>query len=229
MIKKTHMLTLAAGLAALTLTACSDDDDNNPVSSTPNSSVMVVHASPNAPAVDLLVDNSPALSGLAFPNNTGYVPLPSGQRNVKVNAANSTTTVINENLNLDPNKNYTVFAVDSLSKIDVVVLEDNLAAPAAGKAHVRFVHLSPNAPAVDVAVTGGPVLFPNVSFKGSIDFTPVDAGTYNLEVRLYNSSTVVLPLPNITLQDGKIYTVFAKGFAGATGATALGAEIILNN
>jgi len=226
MIKKTHFLTLLAGLAALTLTACSDDEEN-PIGSNPTSSVMIVHASPDAPAVDVLVDNSPALSGLSFPTNTGYVNLPSGQRNVKVNATNTTTTVINENLVLDANKTYTVFAVDSVNKIDVVVLEDNLAAPASGKAHVRFVHLSPNAPAVDVAVTGGPVLFPNVSFKGSIDFTPVDAGSYNLEVRVANTGTVVLPLPNITLQNGKIYTVFAKGFVN--GAPALGAEIIANN
>jgi hypothetical protein len=31
------------------------------------------------------------------------------------------------------------------------------------------------------------------------------------------------------LADGKIYTVFAKGFLGGTGAQALGAEIIVNN
>ncbi len=136
MIKKTHILTLVAGLAALMLTACSDDEEN-PMASNPTSSVMIVHASPNAPAVDILVDNSPALSGLTFPANTGYVNLPSGQRNVKVNAANSTTTVINENLTLDANKHYTVFAVDSVSKIDVVVLEDNLAVPAAAWALYR--------------------------------------------------------------------------------------------
>jgi hypothetical protein len=29
--------------------------------------------------------------------------------------------------------------------------------------------------------------------------------------------------------DGNIYTVFAKGFVGGTGAQALGAEIIVNN
>jgi hypothetical protein len=42
---------------------------------------------------------------------------------------------------------------------------------------------------------------------------------------------VALPLPGITLQAGKIYTVFAKGFAAGSGASAypLGAEIIVNN
>ncbi|HAD33406.1 MAG TPA: cell wall anchor protein, partial [Chitinophagaceae bacterium] len=98
-----------------------------------------------------------------------------------------------------------------------------------GKAHVRFVHLSPDAPAVDVAVTGGSVVFANKAFKTYTAFTPLDAGTYNLEVRVAGTSTVALPLPGIALTAGKIYTVFAKGFLGGTGAQALGAQIIVNN
>ena len=66
------------------------------------------------------------------------------------------------------------------------------------------------------------------SFKEYTAFTPLDAGTYNLEVRLAGTSTVALPLPGIVLTAGKIYTVYAKGFAGGMGAQALGAEIIVN-
>ena len=102
-------------------------------------------------------------------------------------------------------------------------------APAAGKAHVRFVHLSPNAPAVDVAVaSSGAVVFSNKSFKDATAFTPLDAGDYNLDVRVAGTSTVALVLPTITLEAGKIYTVFAKGFLGGAGAQALGAQIIVN-
>ena len=119
--------------------------------------------------------------------------------------------------------------MDSVSKISALVLTDDLTAPASGKAHVRFVHLSPNAPAVDIAVTGGAVVFPNNSFKGSTAFAPLDAGTYDLEVRVAGTNTVALPLPGIVLEAGKIYTVFAKGFLGGTGAEALGAQIIVNN
>ncbi len=139
------------------------------------------------------------------------------------------TTVINANLDLTANTFYTVFAVDSVSKISTVVLTDNLASPAAGKAHVRFVHLSPNAPAVNITLTDGTIVFGNKAFKQATDFTPLDAGTYNLQVRdAATNSAVVLNLNGIVLQAGKIYTVFAKGFFGGTGAQALGAEIIVN-
>ena len=191
---------------------------------------MVAHASPNAPGVDLLVDDEKQNSAaLTFPNNTGYLEVESGSRNIKVNVSGTETTVIEADLDLEADKNYTVFAVDSVSKISALVLTDDLTAPASGKAHVRFVHLSPNAPAVDIAVTGGAVVFPNNSFKGSTAFAPLDAGTYDLEVRVAGTNTVALPLPGIVLEAGKIYTVFAKGFLGGTGAEALGAQIIVNN
>lgn len=220
------LAVVALFVGALATTGCSDD---NPAAPTPAARVLVVHASPDAPNVDLLVDNALKGSGLAYPNNTGYLSVTPGTRNVKVNVAGTSTTVINANLDLVNGANYTVFAADSVSKIGPVVLTDNLATPASGKAHVRFVHLSPNAPAVDVGVTGGGVVFGNKTFKQFTDFTPLDAGTYNLEVRLAGTSTVVLPLPGITLTAGKIYTVFAKGFVSGTGAQALGAQIIVNN
>ncbi len=191
---------------------------------------MVVHASPDAPGVDLLVDdmkqNSAALN---FPGNTGYLELEAGTRNVKVNVTGTSTTVINADLDLTKDMNYSVFAIDSVSKISALVLTDDLTAPAAGKAHVRFVHLSPDAPAVDVAVaSSGDVVFGNKAFKEFTAFTPLDAGSYDLDVRVAGTSTVALVLPTITLEAGKIYTVFAKGFLGGTGAQALGAEIIVN-
>lgn len=220
------LLTMVLGLLA---TGCSDDDDNNPVAPAATSRVMTVHASPNAPAVDLLVDGAVAGAGLAYPNNTGYLTVNAGTRNVKVNVAGTTTTVIEANLPVAANLVYSVFAIDSVASIDALVLADDLTTPAAGKAHVRFIHLSPDAPAVDVAVTGGGVVFGDQTYEEYTAFTPLDAGTYNLEVRLAGTSTVVLPLPNVTLAAGKIYTVFARGFVGGAGAQALGAQIIPNN
>jgi hypothetical protein len=225
-----RFVSIAMGLlAALALTSCTKDSKTNPVAPTPQAQVMAVHASPNAPGVDLLVDGAIAKSNLMFPSSTPYLSVASGTRNVKVNVTGTSTTVINANLTLTVGTKYSVFACDSVSKIGALVLTDDLTTPAAGKAHVRFVHLSPNAPAVDVAVTSGPVLFANESFKGYSAFTPVTAGTYNLEVRLAGTNTVVLPLPGITLTAGRIYTVFAKGFVGGTGAQALNAQIIANN
>ena len=213
----------------LLLSGCKKDEDSTTGPSTPASSqVLVAHASPDAPAVDLLLDNTVVGTNLSYPNNTGYLNATAGMHNIKVRVSGTTATVIDANVALGANTTYSVFAADSVSRLTPVVLTDNLSPPASGKAQVRFAHLSPNAPAVDVALQGGAVLFGNKTFKEYTDFTPLDAGTYNLEVRVAGTNAVVLPLPNITLQAGKIYTVFAKGFVGGTAAQALGAQIITN-
>lgn len=226
MFKKLFLVAVAAVLP-LALTSCSDDD--NPVASPTVSKVMVVHASPDAPVVDLYVDDNLAGSDLAFPDNTGYLAVNAGNRNVKVKAAGSSTTVIDADVTLASGLFYSVFAVDSLSKIMPVVTVDTLSSPAAGKAHIRFMHLSPNAPAVNITLTDGTIVFGNKAFKGRTSFTPLDAGTYNLQVRdAATNDTVVLSLNGVTLEVGKIYTVFAKGFLGGAGSQALGAQIIVN-
>ncbi|MFD2246232.1 DUF4397 domain-containing protein [Pontibacter ruber] len=229
-MKKWMKLLLLAVLPALAFTSCDDDDDDDD-SLMNNAMVMVVHASPDAPGVDLLIDDAKVNSAaLTFPNNTGYLPVRAGNRNIKVNAAGTSTTVINADANLAANQSYTIFAANTLTNIEPVVLMDNLASPASGKAHVRFVHLSPDAPAVDIAVVGGPVIFSNQSFKSATAFTPVDAATYDLEVRLAGTETVVLTVPDVQLANGKIYTVFARGFVSppAGNNNSLGAQIIVN-
>lgn len=222
-----------ASMIALTVfaTGCKKDEDDDEPAPTPTyGKLMAVHASPDAPGVDLLIDNTVQNSAaLTFPNNTAYLQAQTGSRNVKINVNGTSTSVINANLTIEQNKNYSVFAIDSVSSIEPLVLTDDLTAPASGKAHVRFVHLSPNAPAVDVALQGGAVLFGDYTFKEASAFTPLAANTYNLEVRAAGTTNVVLSLPGIPLTAGKIYTVFAKGFNGGTGSQALGAQIIVNN
>ena len=224
LVKKVLGTTAALAL----LVGCKSDDNGVTPAPTGSAKVMVVHASPDAPAVDLLVNNTVVASGLAFPNSTDYLTVSAGTQNVKVRVAGTTTTVIDANLPISANTNYSVFAADSVSRLAPVVLTDDLSSPAAGKAHVRFVHLSPNAPAVDIALRGGAVVFSNIAFKGNTSFTPLNAGTYNLEVRLAGTTTVVLSLPNVTFADGGIYTVFAKGFVNGTGGQALGAQTLVN-
>jgi len=178
--------------------------------------VRVVHASPDAPAVDVWVNGSVAFSNAPFKGITDYAALAPATYNVQVTPTGATEPVVIEaDLALDANTDYTVVAVGLLANIEPLVLVDNNSAPAAGKAHVRFVHASPDAPAVDIAVAGGgPVLFSNVAFKGVGDYLPVDAGTYDLEVRVAGTETVALSVPGVALADGTVYTIFAMGLAG---------------
>ncbi len=228
---KTRTLFSAAAIALLPTLAfvgCDDDDDNPTGPSTSNATVLVVHASPDAPPVDVLVNGAEVDSNLTFPGNTGYLTLPAGTYNVDVNVANTTTTAIDTSVTVSGNTHYSVFAVDSVSRIEALVLVDDLSAPAAGNAKVRFVHLSPNAPGVDVNAVGVGTLFNNQFFRDATTFSEVPGGTYNINVTDTSGTTTFLPVGNVTFNAGQIYTVFARGFVGGAGNQALNAEVIVN-
>jgi LPXTG-motif cell wall-anchored protein len=178
--------------------------------------VRVVHASPDAPAVDVLVNDSiKAFSNAPFKGITSYAELDPGTYNVKVVPAGATEPVVIEaDLALETETDYTVVAVGKLADIEPLVLVDDNTLPAAGMAHVRFVHASPDAPNVDIYVKDGPALFINVPFKQAFPYVPVAAGTYDLEVRIHDSGAVVLEVPGLALADQTVYTVFAMGLAG---------------
>ena len=177
--------------------------------------VRVIHASPDAPAVDVWVNGAPAFKNAPFKGITPYAELAGGNYDVQVVPAGATTpVVIKGTLGFGAGKDYSVIAVGKLANIAPLVLEDNNAIPENGKAHVRFIHASPDAPAVDIAVKNGPVLFKNVAFKGVGEYLPVAAGTYDLEVRLAGTSTVALSVPGVKLDNQTVYTVFAMGLAG---------------
>jgi hypothetical protein len=178
------------------------------------SRVRAVHASPDAPAVDILVNDGVAFANAPFKGITDYATLDSATYSIKVVPTGAKEPVVIEaNLALE-GKDYTVVALGKLENIEPLVLVDNNSAPEAGKAHVRFVHASPDAPAVDIAVKDGPTLFSNIAFKGVGDYLPVDAGTYDLQVKLAGTETVALDVSGLALADGTVYTVFAMGLAG---------------
>ena len=95
---------------------------------------------------------------------------------------------------------------------------------------MRFVHASPDAPNVDIAVQdGGPVLFSNVAFQDVEDYIRVMPGSYDLEVRVAGTDIVALSLDDIPLMRGKSYTVFATGLLSpGEGEPGLGALLVMD-
>lgn len=187
-----------------------------------NAKVRVVHASPDAPAVDVLVNGQKvqALTNVPFFTASSYLDLPAGTYDIQVVPTGATTPVVIDakGVKIDAGKAYTIAASGKLADIKPAVFVDDLTAPAAGKAHVRVYHLSPDAPAVDIAVKGGPVLIPNLAFPNASNYLPVDAGTYDLEVRPTGTTTAALSLAGTKLDAGKIYDVFANGLLSGTPA-----------
>jgi hypothetical protein len=122
-----------------------------------------------------------------------------------------------------------IVASGRLASLRPLVVDDMTAPPASGRAKVRFVHNSPDAPAVDIAVTGGPVLFANTSYGNAYPYQEVEARAYDLEVRAAGTMNVVLRVPNVVLQAGQVVSIYAQGLAMGSGAQALRAVLYVDN
>jgi hypothetical protein len=219
-MKKTIALTAVLGLTTLGCGTNNDAPDLAGSGPAP-AELRVAHLSPDAPPVDVWLDGAVVLSGVPFQAVSGHLPVGAGEHRVQVTPAGATEpVVIDATVDLASGVSYTVAATGLLGSGDLqplVLVDERSSGPGS---RVRFVHASPDAPGVDVALTGGAVLFPNVSFRESDGYLSVDPGVYDLEVRLAGTSTVALPLPGTTLPAGSV-TVFAIGLVGDGSLAAL--------
>lgn len=188
--------------------------------------VNVIHASPDAPAVDVYVDGAEALSDLEFGATSGWVALPAGEHQIQVTAADAApdTAVIDAEVTLEEGAAYELAATGLLAEIEPRVNQVDLSMLGTDDepmARVRVVHASPDAPAVDVAATGGDVLIENLAFPDASDYLSVPAGTYDLEVRPTGTTDVALDLPGVALEAGTVYSIYAIGHVADGSLTVL--------
>ena len=176
--------------------------------------VNIVHASPDAPAVDIYVDGAAAVENLAFGTATGWVALPAGEHQVQVTPTGEAAdaAVIDATVDLMADMAYEVAAIGTVAEITAAIFPVDLAVSEdMANAAVRVIHASPDAPAVDVAVAGGDVLVENLAFPDATEYLMVPAGTYDLEVRPTGTTDVALDLPGVELAGGNAYSVYAIG------------------
>jgi len=180
-----------------------------------NPRLRALHASPNAPAVDIYIDGTLTIPNLAFGQVSDYLAVPAGNHSVRIFPAGTSgqgQEVLNAELEgLKVGEDYTAVALDMAEHLHATLLHDTTSIPSAGHAKVRALHASPDAPAVDIATGDGTVIFRNVSFKQATDYIEVPAGMVDLEIRPAGKSETVMVVPDYTISEGSIHTFVALG------------------
>ncbi|RZQ56005.1 hypothetical protein CWI82_01445 [Pseudidiomarina tainanensis] len=190
--------------------------------------LRIVHASADAPAVDITVNNAatPAVADLAFLEFTDFINLPADTYLVDVAAAGGTPVVIDDaELALAASQRVSVYAVGALgdSSLTLAVVEDN-ARRIATAAQVQLVHASPSAGNVDIYVTGTADLtdatpvFTDVPFNAaslvSTGYVSLTPGTYFVTVTATGTQTAAIGPVELTLDGNGVYTAVAVDATG---------------
>jgi hypothetical protein len=184
--------------------------------------LRALHASPDAPTVNIWVDGAPALTDVDYNQGSGQLPVGQGDNvtengvdvNVQIEAIlpGATAVVFDETLELPFGTETTVIASGTIEGGDFgpIAISNPIGEEiAAGSFRAQVVHASPSAPGVDVYVTapGGALENPvngaaPLEFGQFTDRLQVPEGTYQIRVAVpdvagpivvYDSGSVDLP------------------------------------
>ena len=213
------------GLIGLTLlSSCKKDDPYN-FEDTIGAEVNLINASPDAGSSRLYVDNilrTP--TGVNYGDASGYFKTFLGDQDVDVRSTSGETVLSSSHTQFDANERYTFMLVGQNCSLGLISFADDVVAPAAGKAKIRFVNAAPNAAGASLTSAVATITGPQ-NFRGVAPSTEVTAGAYALSVVSGNSRSNTT---NVTLESGKIYTIYAKGLVGGSSTSAFGVGIYTN-
>jgi hypothetical protein len=209
---------LGLALATIAVAAVGCGDDESPTAPVSQTSLRVIHLSPDAPLVDVYLNRqaTPAVSALGFGSGTAYLATAPGTYDVDVAPAGTSIaqSVLSVNgLGLEAGAYYTAVAFDRVASIDPLALADDFSNLASGNIRVRAIHTAAAVGQVDIwniPATGAPApLYENVDFGVAGGYLDLPAGAYTLGFDVDDDANpdVVFRLP--ALPAGTVANVFA--------------------
>ncbi|MBW3634655.1 MAG: DUF4397 domain-containing protein, partial [Chloroflexi bacterium] len=182
------------------------------VTGVPDPTVRVVHASPDAPAINVLVDGQPLAEGIAFGSASEYAALSPGDHQVQVVPTDGGAPVIDQTVTLDGWTSNILAIVGQLANIQLQTNAVDVTETEPGQARLRVINAVPDAPAIAVGVVGAQeAMVDGVEFPNASDYQAVDPGTYDLEVRNSDTGETLLAAPGVQVDAGQVYDLFALG------------------
>jgi len=204
------MLTMFALAGFVTLSSCSKDDDNTTVH--PDASVKVVNVFANGGNVDIYNGDTKINStAIAYGTATNYINVAKGDATLNFRSATG-NTILSKPVDFKNGGSYSLFGAGTTNDNQAVgvLTEDNLDAPASGKAKIRIVHVSPDAQTVNVQVNDA-AFESDVTYQKATAFKEVAAGTYKIAVFRTAGGLNLYTNEAVKLDAGKIYTFVAQG------------------
>nr|WP_306806044.1 DUF4397 domain-containing protein [Caballeronia sp. BR00000012568055] len=188
--------------------------------------LRILHASPDAPNVDVYLDNVVVLTNVSYPTASNYLTIYAGGHNIKINAAGTSTTVINVSPSLARDGYYTAIAANFVASIQAILATDDASAPPAGQARIRVIHAAPDAGPVDILVNNQVVLS-NVPFAAISNYLTVSAGTYDVKVNATGTSVTAIEATVVAVA-GNNYSAVAIGSLKTAATNPLALKVLID-
>lgn len=175
--------------------------------------IRFVHGVSGVGALDLYVDGAAAIFGADFPSASDALVLTEGEHRLSLTptGAGPDAALVEGSVETPAGATFLAAALGTADDVRLFLYEIDRSPLGDGEARLRVVPGAPDAGPVDVAVTGGDLLFPTVEYPDGTDYADVEAATYDLELRVAATDQVALALPQTALAAGQITDLFAVG------------------
>jgi len=240
-------LVICGGLIASFISSCGKGVGTTGATAL-NIKYQVVNLSPDLGPISLFIDFRQYNSlSFYYPRASGYFALSSidtpfqvRSSPIQLSSQVAASEIFPPNLNyvLHPNFKYTLFitGLRADSTLKFVFLTDTaLALPPLGYGKVRFLNASPGSGSFDVYANGATAPgFKNLQFNKVSPYVQMPAGNYTFQI--YPAGTNVSSATagaigsysNLTVQDGRVYTIYSYGTSGRVDSLAFGTGAIAN-
>lgn len=214
------------------ISSCGKGANANPAGL--NTQLQILNLSSDAQPLNLYLNFiRESASTYSYPTNSGYFFLSTLQPPLEMRLSTAAATgILRIDSTLKPNSKYTLFITgyrrDSTIKNSILSL-DTVKLPASGRAKVRFAHTSATSPPLDLRANDTPVATNRV-FNTLSPYVQIPVGNYNFTINVSTTpNKIETRLANITVQDGRAYTIYTQGIVGRTDSVAFGAGVLTNN
>lgn len=225
--------------SVLFLAACDDDnsvDSGDDVEPPPPSTTNLrfVHSSYDAPAVDYFLDSIKIKAGVSFGETTGYFGVSPGSHTIRaVLSSNPNTEVLNASFVMEKDKEFTIFSrppYATARRMTPRYLGDERSTNS-GRALVRLVHLSPDAPLINLSTDNGlsSVFSGFTPFGVGTIYRPMADGGQTLSLNTPELNPILASFAESQFEEGKLYTIMVHGTVDDTDEYAFGVRVYVDN
>lgn len=173
--------------------------------------VRILHAVPQAPAVDVYINEKKVISNLEYKKFSNYLPLLKGDYRIDVFIAGTIDKpVISGSISLEEGQMFTIAAIGNLDNLELLVINDHVDKQLIqNQSAFRIVQISANLPPVNIVVNDKD-LVEDLQYKQNISYVDAKPGQYSIELYLSDGNMSVLSF-GVVLKSNRIYTMYIVG------------------
>jgi len=173
--------------------------------------IRFLNASPGEQRVDIYVNGRKVVSNLLYRNFTEYMKVFPGWYRIAVYSAGTKTNPLTvTTLRVQANDIITMAVIGLAGDISTQAINDSRRWLSRSQSYVRFVQLSPNAPAMD-AYWDDALVLAELNYQDVSRYLQTAAGSHNLKMRDSLSGANLVESPDVTVENGKAYTIYIVG------------------